>query len=309
MPSVFHYSTNGGALGIIGSQCLWATHYRYLNDFRELQMLNDIMIPILEEDFRSEAESMIAQGRLSPEVLKEYGESVYRIEAENLMDKAFSASEKLSPMFVTSFCEHKEGSEHWENGLLSQWRAYGSDGGCAIEFDEIELNTKLADEGASYKYASVLYNQVKYDDYEKHFDGSRLAGLAAKVLRRLEARTADSIAADFGDLYEAIARWAPIFKSSSFREEAESRIVVARTRGTAAKADSRENVRPIRLRYKSGTPVPYIELFAESGKLPIKRIIVGPQKDQDKVSYALELMLEQAEIDAKIDVSDISYLP
>ena len=257
MPSVFHYSTNAGAFGIISSQCLWATHYNYLNDFRELQMLNDIMLPILDNDFRSESESMIKRGHLNPEILKDYGESVYRIEAENLIKKAFIATDKLSPMFVTSFCGHKEDSEHWANGLLSQWRAYGSDGGCAIELDEIGLNSKL-----------------------KH-----------------------------GDLYEAIARWAPIFKGSSFQEEAESRIVVARSRGRAAKLDPREKARSIKTRYKSGTPIPYIELFADGGNLPIKRIIVGPQKDQEKVRYALELVLEQTELDAQIDISDISYLP
>jgi hypothetical protein len=113
-----------------------------------------------------------------------------------------------------------------------------------------------------------------------------------------------------GHLYKTIAVIAPTLKSHGFQEEREVRIIAPCFRRRAAADLPQRTRKPIFERYKAGFPVPYIKLFSDLDKrLPIRRIIVGPQAMQDKVAYALEIALEQAEIPAHVVISSISYVP
>ena len=42
-PSLFHYTTSAGLDGILTSQTLWCTHYKYLNDSQEGVYAKDIL--------------------------------------------------------------------------------------------------------------------------------------------------------------------------------------------------------------------------------------------------------------------------
>jgi hypothetical protein len=54
--------------------------------------------------------------------------------------------------------------------------------------------------------------------------------------------------------------------------------------------------------------MPYIKLFGEGQKLPIRKILVGPHPDKTKRKRAVQQMLEQHAIEAEVLVSDIPYL-
>jgi hypothetical protein len=41
---LFHYTSAAGLYGILESGCLWATHYRFLNDNRELLRARDALV-------------------------------------------------------------------------------------------------------------------------------------------------------------------------------------------------------------------------------------------------------------------------
>jgi hypothetical protein len=59
-----------------------------------------------------------------------------------LYEKIFENS--LVEPFIASFCSHTtDQSYEQENGLLSQWRGYGNDGGFCIVFDTAALLTLL----------------------------------------------------------------------------------------------------------------------------------------------------------------------
>jgi hypothetical protein len=59
--------------------------------------------------------------------------------------------------------------------------------------------------------------------------------------------------------------------------------------------------------------VPYLELFGgaingPSGKLPIRRILVGPHVERDKRAAAVRSMVKQYGMSVPVEVSGIPYL-
>src|SRR5688500_11843964 len=111
MSSIFHYTSNEGAVGIIKSACLFATQYKYLNDARELILGREIILPIFEKEFRDGIQKAISQGEISAKVLDEYGDKLYRHEAANLFQSAITVTDQTTPVFISSFCRHEVGSE------------------------------------------------------------------------------------------------------------------------------------------------------------------------------------------------------
>jgi hypothetical protein len=99
---LYHYTDQKGLLGIFGDKekCIWATHYRYLNDTSEGQIVARLLLQELAG--RGDVDAISQAKSISSEI----------------------ASENV---YVTSF----SGS----GNLLSQWRAYSGDsGGYSIGF-------------------------------------------------------------------------------------------------------------------------------------------------------------------------------
>lgn len=98
---LYHYTTQEGLLGILEKACIWATHYRYLNDTSEGQIVSKLLIEELRK--RNCDEGVISQG-------------------ETILSEITSQD-----VYATSFSE--------DGNLLSQWRAYsGNSGGYSIGF-------------------------------------------------------------------------------------------------------------------------------------------------------------------------------
>lgn len=51
--SLFHYTTSDGLLGILGSGTLFASHYSFLNDTSEGNLLRGLLLPLLEKETRT----------------------------------------------------------------------------------------------------------------------------------------------------------------------------------------------------------------------------------------------------------------
>ena len=143
MSSIFHYTDAAGLLGILSSKSLFATHYKYLNDTTEAAAIRELMMPILESEIEEIFPKLIEKGWLSKEYYDAYGTGVDRLEAAKLYGSFVGAIDNVSPFFVTSLCRHDKGTQSYEQGLLSQWRAYANTVGFAIEFDETGANLTL----------------------------------------------------------------------------------------------------------------------------------------------------------------------
>ncbi|MEE1656659.1 DUF2971 domain-containing protein [Microvirga sp. CF3062] len=312
MSSLFHYTSNQGAIGILQSSLLFATHYQYLNDPNELSQAADLIIPLFEKEFREEYQKYIKSGHLNSNVLKEFGDHTYLKEARTLFDVAKRVTNSTTPIFLTSFCRHEENSDQYVDGLLSQWRGYGSLGGCALEFDEEKLKELIIREAEEYAFSHISLRDIKYDRYQETLDLKEIEGVATAITRHMIERSKESeilYNERMHKMYNTIAITLPTLKSIGFREEREVRIIAPYMRKEAAAEYPLRAQKEIHFRYRNGQPVPYIHLFDNTGTLPIKRIIVGPQRDQSKVAYAIELALEGRGMGVEVARSNISYIP
>jgi hypothetical protein len=269
-------------------------------------------VPLFERELEQEANRLVEAGKLKRAYLDEYGRHMFRLEAEKIFNIILKVTDSNSPIFISSLCRHSENSHEYANGLLSQWRGYGPRGGCAIELDEQALKDMIAAESQSYAYSHVSLKDVIYRDYQSAFDLNQVEGLAAIMLRLLAESTPENMkqySERAGAIYGALALTAPTLKSEGFIEEREVRIIAPLMRPKAAREFPDRKQRTIHTRFRNGMPVPYIRLFEGVDQLPIRRIVVGPQRGQDKIQYALELALEAKGIAATVAPANIGYLP
>lgn len=106
---LFHYTDNHGFLGITDKKALWATDYQHLNDRSEYRHACNLVCEIAEERAAQE---------LNPDV-----------KTQLILIAKFTKEKERSTSSIglISFSESRD--------QLSQWRAYGRDGGYAISFD------------------------------------------------------------------------------------------------------------------------------------------------------------------------------
>ncbi len=127
MDTLFHYTTAAGLLGILDSSGFWATDLRFLNDAQEAVYARDLFVGAA----RSVDNPALQAGHPLHDTAKEFGEAFAgykKLVARDINSPNFA-------VYVTCFCESGD--------LLSQWRAYGSDHGYAIEVKTDALKTAV----------------------------------------------------------------------------------------------------------------------------------------------------------------------
>jgi hypothetical protein len=302
--SLFHYTTAAGLIGIIRTQNLRATHANFLNDTAECQLLTSLLAPQIATEFKDIVPRLTKLGAFKPEMLTAMVGDAMDTEAQKVANVALTVIERVSPIYISSFCIHSPGSAEHEHGLLSQWRGYGR-GGFAIEFDEFEIDKLTNLENEKHSYSALITREVAYGNHREVAQLERFKGLAAASLKVSFEHYAPKLAAqppvaeilgdrEIGDFMKAFMETLAFLKSPRFREENEYRIVAMATVPGQERAND--------LRYKtirfregpSGNVVPYIELFDDPGMfLPIKKIIVGPHRDQENQYNATKLLLAE----------------
>ena len=133
-PELWHYTTAGGLMGILKSQQLWATNLRYLNDSEEFtgffdrRLLGILKIGVMNG---------IAQAKMTPDgmqaIVASGGDEKLEADLPNQLLHAIRTVSLQHQAYVASFCYTRPKIEN--DGLLGQWRGYGSDGGYAVVFD------------------------------------------------------------------------------------------------------------------------------------------------------------------------------
>lgn len=309
---LMHYTSAAGLYGIVTSKTLWASHTSFLNDAEEVVGFLDRRLPMI----------------LKPEIERHVAESVeLTIQAEkasqqgcDLLDQRWrrfsegfkEAQEKTQDHYVTSFCT---ASDDWvsQNGLLSQWRGYGPDGGYAIVFDAEGLYALLAKDASIYHDSeeTLIFGDVQYDqdigDFSFILDKQilehvrRVRDRFAAYLRRPEDR-------QNYEAFDSIALLSTFWKHRGFQEEREVRIVVGEPSPKIQLKIANEVTTPFRRIYsfpRNGITVPCIHLFEDQNLeiLPIRRIIVGPHPDKLQRERAVEILLRNHGIDAEVSVS------
>lgn len=299
---------------------MWATHANYLNDTAECRLLGKLLAPQVKAEIDQLIPRLNGIGLLTKGALADVESGATGEQAEKIIGVLLRAIEGVSPIFVTSFCRHATGSDEAASGLLSQWRGYGR-GGFAIEFDEKELDALTQLEYGRFRHAAIITRHVEYDVTAVKERLHQFDGMAASALRAIledvmpgitkRQEVFDILGGGILDNYmEAFIGTAPLLKSAAFREENEYRMVAL----TVLKGHPREegDGRPEKdLCFRAGengAVLPYIELFRGLGRsLPIKKIIVGPHRDQENQFVAAQLLLRQFGVQAELVRSNISF--
>lgn len=313
-----HYTTASGLHGILTSQSLWATHISYLNDdeehigFFQRRLPNLLLSPI------SNAVNSLHKTPLGKSQIEKLG-GIAKCVADLHRDLLKSITEttlKFNQPFVASFCGAV--SDQTQNdGLLSQWRGYGPDGGYAIAFDTQGLDEKFARESANFLYQHFHWGDVHYHDPaqpEKRFPEQLKWENDLQV--SIEHFVQSQNRKDLEPLILAITPLSVLHKHAGFREENEVRIVAIPANDELRKVAIAKRItrpqKPILHLQKGGVLVPYISMFngstiQPSARLPIKRIVVGPHIDKLKRKQAVESLLTQLNLAVPVVASDIPY--
>ncbi|MBZ9974206.1 MULTISPECIES: DUF2971 domain-containing protein [unclassified Mesorhizobium] len=173
---------------------------------------------------------------------------------------------KLPDTYATCFCKAHD--------LLSQWRGYGGRvQGVSVTFNGKQLDSLFRSHGGIPM--EVIYDKQRTVDRMRRSIVT-FSGLA-DLLREKDV---DKIRFE---LIRRLPKLVPRFKDDGFSEENEWRFVIQKE----------NDFEHVRFRDADGVLVPYLEVAVPIGKrLPIKRVTVGPGKNQELTMRSVQLFLE-----------------
>lgn len=308
--TLYHYTDQAGLEGILSSQSLWASHYKNLNDEKEIflfmqEILPDILRPELEKVYLDVIFSkpiigarFVQSGQDISDVIKKDTDVLIRSMFDALKDE----------LYIASFCGKTNDPDIDNHGLLSQWRGYGAGGGYCIVLDTKGLEACLETEYSSHAHMHLALSDVVYsNDLDKMHEEfkSEIAALISympsvkdTIIKTLFKRKVRAV--PYKEFVSCITR----FKHFGFKEEREVRVVshlLPRSYSAAQEKRPRKAVKNI------NDKRPYIGLFDNIDEpLPIHKIIVGPHKD--KIKRAEKLRKELKGTGVEITVSEIPYI-
>ncbi len=315
---LYHYTTWDGLLGILQTKTLWATHYKFLNDYSEIVLFRGKLISLILPYVREAYEKLIMQSpHIEQEINQEGGlGQVIQHDTEVVVDAQYRATG--DDIYILSFCGQHKNPHVNSNGLLSQWRGYGAGGGFALVFNTQKVEEMLEIEAKRFEYSAMHLSDLIYSDDENKLkeELSEDLSIIADDVKRLfnHARLSEKEKADALKGYIPFVNCISRYKHYGLSEENEVRVVVlptvldqeflklASTDGVILKPEKER-----KFRKKNGQLVPYIELFNSIDiELPIENIIVGPHKEKEARAAALGVMLRNAKIE--ITCSDIPFI-
>ncbi len=314
-PYLFHYTNEQGLYGILKEQCLWATHYKFLNDSSEIilskEKIRDIVYPCTLEFYNN----IDPKNPVLQETISTYGnlEAKAKYDSELFIDACY---ETLTPeIYIISFCTESEDNYINQNGILSQWRAYGGDGGFAVVLNSEGLQNMLDFEYKFFHYGYLEPATVVYSDEDEKYNLmlNELRPYLTDYLKKLFEQTLliKNEPPDLGNAFSWLIKCFTHYKHKGFKEENEARIIAMPLNEGFIQDDTYKSKpeKERKFRNKNGGQIPYIELFRSLGErlpLPIEKLIVGPHKDKELRAAALRIMLRNTDID--VTISDIPYI-
>ena len=310
---LMHYTSALGLHGIVTSQTLWASGTSFLNDAEEVDGFFSRVFPQI---LRPELEKNVAESQSRASCIQTAGQLGIN-QFDYFLGKVVTwfrdAERRAQNHYVASFCTAKD---EWisQNGLLSQWRGYGVNGGYAIVFDSAILDSMLAAEGDIYYEERLLWTDVQYDMAElSEVENEQVLEHIRKVKKGVYTfLTTGEVNMDVEEGLESNSVLSVLCKHRGFEEEKEVRIVVSEPSSEMGQDFSNKSGKPYRKvssYLRDGMVVPCIHLFEDQklNALPIRRVIVGPHPEKQERKKAVEILLRNHGIDAEVLVSDTPF--
>jgi hypothetical protein len=279
--NLLHYTTATGLQGILENHTLWATHTGYVNDSTECKEFFKYKLPQLFQ--KCVAEVNLAGHTVDPAVISELTETL-----ESIPSRLDS--------YVISFCGSV--NHNMKDGLLSQWRGYGADGGYAIVFDTNSLNDLLMAEPERVRLGAVTLSEVEYCVSTPGIEYAlpEMIKRANRFSKALKSYLITSDDKHLLDVATATLMLTVAHKHAGFSEEQEVRAVIMPfpqdgsneqdTELPVLKAPPREF-----FNNRNGLLIPYLKVFDGNHPLPIQEVIVGPHPDTARRMLVVDKLL------------------
>jgi len=269
---LYHYTSLGSFVEIVRSRSLYATDILYLNDVLEYRHARQLIANRIEERLSDPAE------------ICERAALLWYL-------KMLNAAE-TEPVYVASFSEKADD--------ISQWRGYVPAGkGICLGFDSAVLREAAYSIGSAATPAKRFgaLGKVIYvsDDGGPSFDD-----FITSACRYLDIIDGDVVRAVAGE--GLVNHGAPFYKHSSFKDEAEWRVILWARPGfpSPLEVDSRMG---------ASTLVPFARLrFAPNGATFLKKVIIGPTPNMDLSVRATEGFLRSSGLETvSVTASQVPY--
>jgi hypothetical protein len=225
-PSLCHYTTAAGLEGIIREQQLRATNIGFLNDSEERIGYFKRRLPrLLKEPVHDGVLGLWRTPKGKKAIVNAGGKEKAEEElVKHFCDEFQRHHEQLDEPYIASFCVSD--TQHQNDGLLSQWRGYGEDGGYAITFNTRGIE-ELSEKEQKFYYQAFFLSDVEYGDptgngVPRFADTVRFEDDVKEAVRQF---TMTQSREAFVPMYTAMAALPCLYKHHGFREEAEVRIV------------------------------------------------------------------------------------
>lgn len=316
-PELFHYTTFSSLDSILNEarikRCLWATHFGYLNDGSEFKDFFTRRLPeIAKICIEPYVDKLCNVDKTQENIIKiRHGskDEFVKFLVNDTCERLSYAMNHISEPYIISMCS-TEDSYVSNNGLLSQWRAYGNDGGCAIVFRTSDFEELIKQERNEFDFVGLQMREVCYYNHLKSkYDNKELAeselAIKIKINDQLAGRESSP-----KEAMDALLRMGTSHKHWGFLEEKEVRLIGVLRKLERGEDEEISKPQPkIHFHMRGETPVPHLKLF-EGKDLPIDRIIIGPHREQSKRREAVNKLLKSRGFSSKIDVvcSDIPYV-
>lgn len=319
-PVLYHYTNAGGLQGILEKHQVWATDIRYLNDSMERSMFLEKRLPsILPAPVAKALATLAKTEEAARQAINEMGgmDKAIQQTAWQFAMNITEHTKKFGQPFITSFCT--PAGTDVDDGLLSQWRGYGKDGGYALVFDTAGLLEHMDREHKDYGYEHFGVTDVYY------LGDGKAEQVADEDIRKMEQQIDDAVheylmtreTDSFENMFTAMNTLSCCTKHHGFAEEREVRVIAIPIgdyiySDVLAGGDKRSR-KQIHHRTDGGTLVPFIKLFndteAAKSLLPLKKIIVGPHADRTKRAESAQSLLgSQGYKTVEVIASKIPYI-
>lgn len=269
------YTNAAGLVGIIEDRSLWASAIGHSNDLREIKCAYDIATPEMKELAASPQFDHPSQRSLMRSLQGFFGDS------ERPPQDGYSVS----------FCARDD--------LLSQWRAYGEQGGFSIELHPLTKPNAILRAPVSVFSSDaggrVLLRAVEYDPHNQRRTFRGKMERVLELLKRLSGPNEDHeiSAAVLAFTAMWLVEWIYTVKDTAFQEEQEWRLIcLPEIRWNLFGEAIYAHPESVKTRVRGSGIVPYVKLKAGNDLLPIRAVTCGPALHPGLNKKAVELLLK-----------------
>lgn len=309
--SLFHYTTKEGLEGILKTQSLWATDFRYLNDTNELKAIQPILKYYISQIVRQTVQYIIKK---EPAFLKRAQDRFGTLEDSIIADVKVIIESMYEPfnqdktgVFILSLCKNNNHVKNaYNDGLLSMWRAYGGAQAYAIEFEKKKLDELIQQDCNEFEYTIPLSCDVEYEmENIPQSEKETLKEFCEKIVRGIILNHIENLTVEEVRNFLFISA---SLKHYAFSEENEFRYVFyIQNYDELILLDKEQKLKRKKIIHNDNKK-PRIHLFEGlNKKLPIKRIIVGPHENKANIEEELKGWLKQNALDIPVTVSEIPF--